>query len=138
MTVTIFHNPACGTSRNTLAAIRESGVEPTVVEYLKAGWTKPQLQDLLGKLALRPRGILRTKGALAAELGLTDPSASDDAILDAMVAHPVLVERPIVVSPRGTVLARPSERVFEILDNVPATFVKEDGERVVPGNAPDA
>lgn len=138
MTVTIFHNPACGTSRNTLAAIRETGVEPVVVEYLKAGWTKPQLQDLLGKLALRPRDILRTKGALAAELGLTDPSASDDAILDAMVAHPILVERPIVVSPRGAVLARPSERVFDILDNVPAAFVKEDGERVLPGNAPDA
>lgn len=138
MTVTIFHNPACGTSRNTLAAIRQTGVEPVVVEYLKAGWTKAQLQDLLGKLALRPRDILRVKGALAAELGLTDPSASDDAILDAMVAHPVLVERPIVQSPRGTVLARPSERVFDILDNVPAAFVKEDGERVLPGNAPDA
>ncbi len=139
MTVTIFHNPACGTSRNTLAAIRETGVEPEVVEYLKAGWTKAQLQDLLGKLALRPRDILRTKGALAAELGLTtDPSATDDAILDAMVAHPVLVERPIVVSPKGAVLSRPSERVFEILDNVPAAFVKEDGERVLPGNAPDA
>lgn len=136
MTVTIFHNPACGTSRNTLAAIRKTGVEPVVVEYLKAGWTKAQLQDLLGKLGLGPRGILRTKGALAGELGLTEPSASDDAILDAMVANPVLVERPIVVSPRGAVLARPSERVFEILDNVPAAFVKEDGERVVPGNAP--
>ena len=136
MAVTIFHNPACGTSRNTLAAIRESGVDPVVIEYLKAGWTKPQLQDLLIKLTLRPRDILRTKGALAGELGLTDPSASDDAILDAMVAHPVLVERPIVVSPRGAVLARPSERVFEILDNVPAAFVKEDGEWVVPGNAP--
>jgi len=136
MTVTIFHNPACGTSRNTLAAIRETGAEPVVVEYLKAGWTKAQLQDLLGKLGLGPRDILRTKGALAAELGLTEPSASDDAILDAMVANPVLVERPIVVSPRGAVLARPSERVFEILDNVPAAFVKEDGERVVPGNAP--
>lgn len=138
MTVTIFHNPACGTSRNTLAAIRESGVEPVVVEYLKAGWTKAQLQDLLGKLALRPRDILRTKGALAAELGLTNPAASDDAILDAMVANPVLVERPIVVSPKGAVLSRPSERVFEILDNVPAAFVKEDGERVLPGNAPRA
>jgi arsenate reductase len=136
MTVTIFHNPACGTSRNTLAAIRETGVEPVVVEYLKAGWTKAQLQDLLGKLGLGPRDILRTKGALAGELGLTEPSASDDAILDAMVAHPVLVERPIVASPCGAVLARPSERVFEILDNVPAAFVKEDGERVVPGNAP--
>jgi arsenate reductase len=138
MTVTIFHNPACGTSRNTLAAIRDTGVEPVVVEYLKAGWTKAQLQDLLGKLGLGPRDVLRTKGALAADLGLTDPAASDDAILDAMVANPVLVERPIVVSPRGAVLARPSERVFEILDNVPAAFTKEDGERVLPGNAPKA
>lgn len=136
MTVTIFHNPACGTSRNTLAAIRETGVEPVVVEYLKAGWTKAQLQDLLGKLGMGARGILRVKGAPAAELGLTDPSASDDAILEAMVAHPVLVERPIVVTPRGAVLSRPSERVFGILDNVPAAFVKEDGEQVVPGNAP--
>ncbi len=138
MTVTIFHNPACGTSRNTLAAIRETGVEPVVVEYLKTGWTKAQLQELLGKLGLTPRDILRTKGALAGELGLTDPAAGDDAILDAMVAHPILVERPIVVSPRGAVLSRPSERVFAILDNVPAAFVKEDGERVLPGNAPDA
>ena len=136
MTVTIFHNPACGTSRNTLAAIRETGVEPVVVEYLKAGWTKAQLQDLLGKLGMGARAILRVKGTPAAELGLTDPSASDDAILEAMVAHPVLVERPIVATPRGAVLSRPSERVFGILDNVPAAFVKEDGEQVVPGNAP--
>jgi arsenate reductase len=138
MTVTIFHNPACGTSRNTLAAIRQSDVEPTVVEYLKVGWTRAQLQDLLVRLRLTPRGILRTKGDLVAELGLADPSVSDDAILDAMVAHPILVERPIVISPKGAVLARPSERVFAILDNPPAEFVKEDGERVLPGNAPKA
>ncbi|MDP2258382.1 MAG: arsenate reductase (glutaredoxin) [Caulobacter sp.] len=138
MTVTIFHNRACGTSRNTLAAIRETGVEPTVVEYLKTGWTRAQLRDLLGKLGLGPRDILRIKGTPAADLGLTDPAVGDDAILDAMVAHPILVERPIVVAPRGAVLSRPSERVFEILDNAPAAFVKEDGERVLPGNAPDA
>lgn len=136
MTVTIFHNPACGTSRNTLAAIRASGVEPTVVEYLKTGWTRDQLQDLLGRLGKAPRDILRVKGTPAAELGLTDPAAGDDAILDAMVAHPVLVERPIVVSPKGAVLARPSEKVFDILENPPAEFVKEDGERVLHGNAP--
>lgn len=136
MTVTIFHNPACGTSRNTLAAIRASGVEPTVVEYLKTGWTRDQLHDLLGRLGKAPRDILRVKGTPAAELGLTDPATGDDAILDAMVAHPVLVERPIVVSPKGAVLARPSEKVFDILDNPPAEFVKEDGERVLPGNAP--
>ncbi|HRD46253.1 MAG TPA: arsenate reductase (glutaredoxin) [Caulobacter sp.] len=136
MTVTIFHNPACGTSRNTLAAIRQSGVEPTVVEYLKTGWTRPQLEDLLAKLGKGPRDILRVKGTPAAELGLTDPATSDAAILEAMVAHPILVERPIVTSPRGAVLSRPSEAVFAILDTPPAAFVKEDGERVVPGNAP--
>lgn len=135
MTVTIFHNPACGTSRNTLAAIRETGVEPTVVEYLKAGWTRPQLVDLLGKLGKTARDILRVRGTPAEELGLTNPETSDDAILDAMTKHPILVERPIVVTPRGAVVSRPSERVFEILDNAPATFVKEDGERVTPGAA---
>lgn len=136
MTVTIFHNPACGTSRNTLAAIRQSGVEPTVVEYLKAGWTRPQLEDLLTRLGLGARNILRVKGTPAAELGLIDPAATESSILDAMVAHPILVERPIVVSPKGAVLSRPSERVFEILDNPPTEFVKEDGERILPRNAP--
>lgn len=130
MTVTIFHNPACGTSRNTLAAIRATGVEPTVVDYLKTGWTKAQLQDLLAGMGKAPKDILRIKGTPAAELGLLE--ADDEAVLEAMVAHPVLVERPIVISPKGVVLSRPSEAVFAILDDVPAEFVKEDGERVAP------
>jgi arsenate reductase len=130
--VTIFHNPACGTSRNTLAAIRESGVEPTVVEYLKTGWSQPQLKALLARMGKGPRDILRVRGTPAEELGLTDPAASDTAILDAMVAHPILVERPIVESPKGVALCRPSEKVFDLLDNPPAAFVKEDGERVTP------
>lgn len=132
MTVTIFHNPACGTSRNTLAAIRETGVEPTVVEYLKTGWTKAQLTGLLAKMGKTPRDVLRSRGTPAEELGLLDPSVSDDAILEAMTRHPILVERPIVDAPKGAVLARPSERVFEVLDNVPASFTKEDGEQVNP------
>jgi len=136
MTVTIFHNPACGTSRNTLAAIRESGVEPTVVEYLKTGWTKPQLTALLARMGKTPRDILRVRGTPAEELGLTDPTAADDAILEAMTQHPGLVERPIVEAPKGVVLARPSEKVFEVLDNPPAEFVKEDGERVKPPVSP--
>lgn len=132
MTVTIFHNPACGTSRNTLAMIRESGVEPTVVEYLKTGWTRPQLEALLARMGKTPRDILRVRGTPAEDLGLTDPTKSVNAILDAMVAHPILVERPIVESPRGVALCRPSEIVFGLLDNPPAAFVKEDGERVAP------
>ena len=130
MSITIFHNPACGTSRNTLQAIRDSGEEPTVVEYLKAGWTKDQLKDLLAKLGKSPRDVMRVKGTPAEELGLTDPAASDDKILDAMVQHPILVERPIVVTPRGAALCRPSEEVFTLLDNVPESFTKEDGQTV--------
>jgi arsenate reductase len=114
-TVTIFHNPACGTSRNTLATIRAAGIEPTVVEYLKAGWTKPQLKALLEKLGLSARDILRVRGTPAEELKLTDPKATEDEIIDAMVGHPILVERPIVVTPKGAVLARPMEKVLEIL-----------------------
>ncbi|MFA7264615.1 MAG: arsenate reductase (glutaredoxin) [Caulobacter sp.] len=132
--VTIFHNPACGTSRNTLAAIRQSGVEPTVVEYLKTGWTRPQLESLLATMGQTPRDIMRLRGTPAEDLGLTDPAATDDAILDAMVAHPILVERPIVRTAKGVALCRPSERVFDLLDQAPAEFVKEDGERVTPGH----
>lgn len=129
--VTVFHNPACGTSRNVVAAVRESGLEPEVVEYLKAGWTRAQLEDLLARMGgARPREILREKGTPAAELGLLDAGVADDALLDAMVAHPILVNRPIVATPLGVVLARPSERVFEVLDRRPATFTKEDGQTV--------
>ena len=130
--VTVFHNPACGTSRNVVAAVKEAGYEPQVIEYLKAGWTKAQLKGLLDQMGARPRDILRTRGTPAEALGLTDPAASDDDILNAMVAHPILVERPIVVTPRGAVLCRPSEAVFTLLDKVPESFTKEDGGKVVP------
>jgi len=113
--ITIFHNPACGTSRNTLAEIREAGHEPKVVEYLKAGWTIPQLKDILARMKARPRDILRVRGTPAEELGLTDPKTSDDAILAAMVAHPILVERPIVVTPKGVAITRPVETVRTLL-----------------------
>jgi arsenate reductase len=113
--VTLFHNPACTTSRNTLAAIRAAGIEPTVVDYLKDGWTKPQLKDLLKKLGLTARDVLRIRGTPAQELALTDPATTDEEIIDAMIGHPILVERPIVVTPKGAVLARPAERVQDIL-----------------------
>ena len=130
--VTVFHNPACGTSRNVVAAVKEAGYEPKVVEYLKAGWTKAQLKDLLKTMGAKPRDILRDKGTPAEELGLTDPAASDEKILDAMVANPILVNRPIVVTPKGAALCRPSEEVFTLLENAPETFTKEDGEKVIP------
>ena len=114
-TVTIFHNPSCGTSRNVLALIREAGIEPVVVEYLKTPYTREQLRGLLRTMSLRPRDVLRAKGDLYAELGLADISLSDAQLLDAMVAHPVLVERPIVISPKGTRLCRPKERVLDLL-----------------------
>jgi len=113
--VTIYHNPKCSTSRQVLEMIEASGRKPIVVEYLKAGWTKKQLKDLLAAAGLTPRQALRTKAAEADELGLLDPKVSDAKLLDAMVAHPVLVERPFVVTPKGTLLARPKERVKEIL-----------------------
>ena len=130
--ITIFHNPSCGTSRNTVAMVRAAGYEPTVIEYLKAGWTRRQLAELLAAMHLRPRDIMREKGTPAAELGLLDPTATDEQILDAMVEHPILVNRPIVVTPKGTKLARPSERVLDVLDRQPESFVKEDGEVVKP------
>jgi len=128
--ITIFHNPACGTSRNTVAMVQAAGYQPKVVEYLQAGWTKPQLQELLAAMGAKPRDILRDKGTPAAELGLLNPNVSDDAILDAMVEHPILVNRPIVVTPRGVKLARPSEAVLDLLERKPQSFTKEDGEVV--------
>ncbi len=130
--ITFYHNPACGTSRNALAMVVAAGYSPDVVEYLQAGWTRPQLEGLLAAMGERPRAILREKGTPAADLGLLDPAVSDDAILDAMVARPVLVNRPIVVTPRGTKLCRPSEAVLPLLANRPASFTKEDGEVVQP------
>jgi arsenate reductase len=128
--ITIFHNPSCGTSRNVVAAVREAGYEPTVVEYLKAGWTREQLLDLSAKSGESLRELMRDKGTPAAELGLLEPSATDEQILAAMVEHPILVNRPIVVSPKGVALCRPSEKVFPLLDKVPESFTKEDGEVV--------
>lgn len=128
--VTIFHNPKCGTSRNALAMARAAGYEPEVVEYVKTGWTREQLKSLLDAMGKTPREAMRTKGDLVAELGLLDPAVSDEAILDAMVEHPILVERPIVKTPRGVVMARPSERVFDVLERKPESFTKEDGEVV--------
>ncbi|MCB8877228.1 arsenate reductase (glutaredoxin) [Acidisoma silvae] len=113
--VTIFHNPACGTSRRVLGMIEAAGMAPEIVLYLKTGWTRPQLLFLLASMKARPRDILRKRGTPAEELGLLAADTTDDAILDAMVAHPVLVERPIVVTPRGAKLCRPAETVEDLL-----------------------
>ena len=130
--ITIFHNPACGTSRNTLAMIEAAGYAPTVVEYVQAGWTRPLLEHLFAAASVSPRQAMREKGTPAADLGLLDPSATDAAILDAMLTHPILVNRPIVESPLGVALCRPSEVVLTLLDRRPETFTKEDGEVVRP------
>jgi arsenate reductase len=113
--VTIYHNPNCGTSRNTLALLRERGLEPKVVEYVKVGWTEPQLRDLLKRLGKSAREILRVRGTNAEDLGLTKPQVTDDVLIAAMVGEPILVERPIVVTPKGVALCRPVERVLDIL-----------------------
>jgi len=128
--IVIHHNPACGTSRNVLAMIEAAGEAPVVIDYLKTGWTKPQLLGLFAAAGLTPRQALRQKGSPAAELGLLAEGVSDETILDAMVAHPVLVERPIVCSPKGVKLCRPSEVALDLLERAPAGFAKEDGERV--------
>lgn len=128
--IAIFHNPACGTSRNTLEMIRAAGYAPVVVEYLQTGWTREQLSHLLKEMGATPRDILRDKGAPAAELGLLEPGVSDDQIIDAMVEHPILVNRPIVVTPKGVRLTRPSETVLDLLERRPESFTKEDGEVV--------
>ncbi|WGM48690.1 Arsenate reductase [Brevundimonas sp. NIBR10] len=130
MTVTIYHNPDCGTSRNTLAMIRASGDEPVVVEYLKVGWTPELLRSLADRAREPLRACIRDKGTPTADLGLRDEGVSDDAILEAMVAHPVIVNRPIVATAKGVRLCRPSEQVFDLLDNPVRGFTKEDGERV--------
>jgi arsenate reductase len=128
--VTIYHNPDCGTSRNALAMIEAAGYAPRVVEYRAAGWTQALLTELLSAMATTPRDLLRDKGTPAAELGLFDPDTSGDAVLAAMIAHPILVNRPIVVTPKGTRLCRPSEAVLDLLERRPAAFVKEDGEAI--------
>ncbi|MBA1142921.1 arsenate reductase (glutaredoxin) [Mesorhizobium neociceri] len=132
MTITIYHNPDCGTSRNTLAIIRQSGEEPEVIEYLKTPPSREKLIELIAAMGMRPRDLLREKGTPYAELNLGDPKWSDDEILDFMLAHPILINRPIVVTPLGVLLARPSEAVLDILPNPDiGPFTKEDGEVVV-------
>ncbi|GLK81817.1 arsenate reductase (glutaredoxin) [Methylopila turkensis] len=132
--VTIWHNPECGTSRNTLAMIRAAGIEPTVVEYLKAPPTREELAKAIAAAGLTPREAAREKGTPFAELGLGDPSVTDDAIIDAMLAHPILINRPFVFTSRGVRLCRPSEVVIEILPAPLAVdFTKEDGEVVRAG-----
>ncbi|MDX8512619.1 arsenate reductase (glutaredoxin) [Mesorhizobium captivum] len=137
MTVTIYHNPACGTSRNTLAMIRASGEEPVVIEYLKTPPSRERLLELIAAMGITPRELLREKGTPYAELGLADLKWSDGELVDFMLAHPILINRPIVETPKGTRLCRPSEAVLPLLDHPVAEFVKEDGEKVVyvPGRA---
>ncbi len=130
--ITIYHNPDCGTSRNTLSMIRNSGVEPTVIEYLQTPPTRETLVDLIARMGMPVRDLLREKGTPYTELGLDDPALSDEALLDAMMAHPILINRPIVITPLGVRLCRPSELVLDILpDAQKAAFAKEDGEAVV-------
>ena len=129
--VVIYHNPACGTSRNTLAMIRNAGIEPHVVEYLKAPPSRALIEQLLARAGLGVRDVLREKGTPYAELGLGDPALSDTQLLDAIEAHPILLNRPLVVSPKGVRLCRPSEAVLDLLPAQQGAFMKEDGERVV-------
>lgn len=131
MTITIYHNPACGTSRNTLAIIRQSGEEPRVVEYLKSPPSREELQALIAAMGIEPRDLLRKKGTPYDELGLDDPKWTDAQLIDFMLQHPILINRPIVVTPLGTRLCRPSEAVLDILPNPDiGDFTKEDGEIV--------
>jgi arsenate reductase len=137
MTVTIYHNPDCGTSRNTLAMIRASGEEPVVIEYLKTPPSRARLLELIQAMGISVRELLREKGTPYAELGLADPKWSDPQLIDFMLAHPILINRPIVETPNGTRLCRPSEKVLDILANSDiGSFVKEDGEQVGPRNRP--
>jgi arsenate reductase (glutaredoxin) len=130
MDVIIYHNPDCGTSRNTLGIIRNAGVEPHVIEYLKTPPARALLAQLIERMGVTVRSVLREKGTPFSELGLGDPGLNDDQLLDAMMAHPILINRPIVVTPKGVRLCRPSESVIELLPAQRGEFVKEDGERV--------
>jgi arsenate reductase len=130
MSVTIYHNPACGTSRNTLGMIRQSGEEPEVIEYLKTPPGRARLIELIAAMGITARALLREKGTPYAELGLADPKWSDDQLIDFMLAHPILINRPVVVTPKGVRLCRPSEAVLELLDKPVNSFTKEDGEVV--------
>jgi arsenate reductase len=130
MDAIIYHNPACGTSRNTLAMIRNAGIEPHVIEYLKTPPSRALLLQLATRMGISPRGLLREKGTPYAELGLGNDALTDDQLLEAMMAHPILINRPIVVTPQGVKLCRPSELVLDLLPAQRGEFVKEDGERV--------
>ena len=135
MSVTIYHNPACRTSRNTLAMIRQSGEQPEVIEYLKNPPDRARLIELIRAMGISVRALLREKGTPYAELGLDDPTWSDDQLIDFMLAHPILINRPIVVTPKGVRLCRPSEAVLDLLDHPAGSFVKEDGEAVTPAKS---
>jgi arsenate reductase len=130
MDVIIYHNPQCGTSRNTLGLIRNAGIEPHIIEYLKTRPTRLLLRQLIDRMGISVRDLLREKGTPYAELGLGGPSLTNDQLLDAMMAHPILINRPIVVTPKGVRLCRPSEAVIDLLPQL-GEFVKEDGERVI-------
>jgi arsenate reductase len=138
MDVVIYHNPDCGTSRNTLGLIRNAGVEPHVVEYLKTPPSRPMLQQLIARMNITVRDLLRETGTPYRELGLAEPALSDAALLDAMMAHPILINRPIVVTPLGVRLCRPSEAVLDLLPIQQREFVKQDGERVIDTRAKGA
>jgi len=130
--VVIHHNPDCGTSRNVLALVRAAGYDPVVIAYLKEGWTRPQLLGLFAAAGLNPRQALRIQRSPAEEMGLTAEGVTDDQLLAAMVAHPILVNRPIVCTPKGVRLCRPSETVLDLLEHVPsAPFAKEDGQLII-------
>jgi arsenate reductase (glutaredoxin) len=130
MNITIYHNRACGTSRNTLAMIRQSGVEPEIIEYLRDPPGRARLIELIKAMGISVRELLRIKDTPYAELGLADSKWSDDELIDFMLAHPILINRPIVVTPKGAKLCRPSEAVLDLLDHPVGSFVKEDGEVV--------
>lgn len=132
MTIVIHHNPDCGTSRNVVAIVEAAGYQPVIIDYLATGWTRPQLLGLFAAANLTPQTALRESKSPAAELGLLDPSVSDDALLDAMLIHPVLVNRPIVCSPKGVKLCRPSESVLDLLERLPpGPLYKEDGQLLI-------
>lgn len=137
MTITIYHNPACGTSRNTLAMIRASGEEPEIIEYLKTPPSRDRLKALIASMGISARDLLRAKEAAYSELGLDHPTLSDDELIDAMLDHPILINRPIVVTPKGVQLCRPSEAVLAILPNAAiGPFIKEDGQPVTSAQPP--
>lgn len=132
MSIVIHHNPDCGTSRNVLAILRATGEEPVVIEYLKEGWTRPQLLALFAAAGLSPRSALRETKSPAEALGLLEPGVSDDTLLKAMIEHPILVNRPIVCTPKGVRLCRPSETVLDLLDRLPpGPLFKEDGDMIL-------